>query len=189
MYNGLTKIFWGIFIATFSINLPPIKILPEFVGFIVISSGINSIYNLYNADEFRKALDFSRILIAISLLGGLVNLFTQETYEYYLVLQLWPVVFMTIELVMFYYLFAGFESYLNEIGEGEIAKGLVENSRIYIIIFIIDLMIISFVQVLNISGLNTICAIVLIILRVSLMLNFGALRKILEPKKIDEEII
>ena len=57
MYEGLSKILWGIFIATFNINLGPIKILPAFVGFMVIASGINTIYNEHHIDEFKKYND------------------------------------------------------------------------------------------------------------------------------------
>lgn len=186
MYEGLTNVFWGIFIATFSINLGPIKILPAFVGFIIISSGINTINIKYPNDGFKKALDFSRIMIVIALLGGVINIFTQGYYQHSLLLQIWPIILMTFELLMFNYFFMGIIKYFDSLGNVEVSERMIGNSRIYMIIFIIDIVVLSFVMLFNLGGLNTISAIIFVILRISLMVNFGGLRKVLIPENPDD---
>ena len=186
MYEGLNKVFWGIFIATFNINLGPIKILPAFVGFMIISSGINTIYTEHRYDEFKKSLDFSRIVTVIALFGGLIELFTQDSYQYSLILQIWPIILMIVELLMFYYLFVGIILYFESIGNVSVTERIIGSSRLYMIIFIINIAFLSFVMLFNLRGFNTLLAIVFIILRISLMVMISGLKKDLIPDNLDE---
>lgn len=39
--SGYNRIFWGMIVLIFHINLGPIKILPSFVGYLLIYSGLN----------------------------------------------------------------------------------------------------------------------------------------------------
>ena len=186
MYEGLNKIFWGIFIATFNIKLGPIKILPSFIGFIILSSGINTIHNEHKTEEFKKALDFSRILIVIALFGGLIDFFTQGTYQYSLILQIWPIVLMIVELLMFYNFFLGISKYFDSIGNLEVSDRVIASSRMYMIIFISSIAFLSFVLLYNLGGLNTLLAIIFIILRISLMVMISGLKKDILPDNSDE---
>lgn len=43
MINGYKKIFWGMFFTTFHFNLGSIKLLPNFIGILIICSGIREI--------------------------------------------------------------------------------------------------------------------------------------------------
>lgn len=187
MFEGLNKVFWGIFIATFNINLGPIKILPAFVGFMIISSGINTIYIEHHSEEFKKALDFSRIAIVIALLGGLIDFFTGGTYQYSLLLQIWPIILMTVELLLFYNFWMGIIKYFSSIGNLEVSERVMGSSRLYMIIFIINIAALSFVLLFNLGGLNTLLAIVFIILRISLMVMISGLKKDLIPINPDED--
>ena len=187
MFEGLNKVFWGIFIATFSINLGPVKILPAFVGFMIISSGINTIYIEHKTEEFKKALDFSRIVISMSLLGGLAGFFIQGSYQYSILLQVWSTIFMTAELIMFYNFLQGLIKYFDSIGNVEVSERLIESSRLYMIIFIIVIAALSFIMLFNLEGLSTLSAIVLIILRISLMVMTSGIKKEFTPEDPDEE--
>ena len=187
MYEGLNKVFWGIFIATFNLNLGPIKILPAFVGFMVISSGINTIYIEHHSEEFRKALDFSRVAIAISLLGGLIDFLTGGVYQYSLLLQICPIILMTVELLLFYNLFLGIIMHFSSVGNLEVSERVMGSSRLYMIIFITSISFLSFVLLFNLGGLNTLLAIVFVILRISLMVMISGLKKDLIPNNPDED--
>lgn len=186
MYEGLTNVFWGIFIDTFSIKLGPIMILPTFVGFMIISSGINTIYNEHKTDEFKKALDFSRIVTVMALVGWVIGFFTGGNYQYFILLQIWPIIVMTVELIMFYYLFLGIIKHFDSIGNLEVSERLIGSSRLYMIIFIITLSVLSFVILFNLGGLNALLAIVLLILRISIMLMISGIKKDIIPDNIDD---
>lgn len=56
MSEGYRKIFWGIFIATFNINIGMVKILPSFVGFLIISSGLKLILQEAGTESFKLSL-------------------------------------------------------------------------------------------------------------------------------------
>ena len=185
MYEGLSKMFWGIFLATFSINLGPIRILPTFVGFMIISSGINTIYNEHKTDEFKKALDFSRITIIIALFGGLIDFFTAGNYEYSLILQIWPIMLMIVELLMFYNFLLAIIKYFHSIGNLEVSERVVASSRLYMIIYISSIAFLSFVLLFNLR-LDTLLAIVFVILRISLLVIISGLKKDLIPNKPDD---
>lgn len=187
MYEGLNKIFWGIFIATFNIRLGPIQILPSFIGFMILSSGINTIYIEHHTVEFKKALDFSRIVIVLALFGGLIDFFTQRTHQYNLILQIWPIILMTAELLMFYNFFMGIIKHFNSIGNLEVSERIIGSSRLYMIIFIINISALSFIMLFNLGGLNTLLAIVFVILRISLMIMVSGLKKDLIPDNPDED--
>ena len=182
MFEGLNKMFWGIFLATFSINLGPIKILPSFIGFMILSSGINTIHNEHKTDEFKKALDYSRILIVIALFGGLIDFFTQGSYQYSILLQIWPIVLLIVELLMFYNFFLGVIMHFNSIGNLEVAERVTGSIRLYMIIFISSIAFLSFVLLFNLGGLNTLLAIIFVILRISLMVMISGLKKDILPE-------
>ncbi|NLC03854.1 MAG: hypothetical protein GX787_06190 [Tissierellia bacterium] len=187
MYEGLNKMLWGIFLATFSINLGPVSILPSFIGFMIISSGINTIYVEHHYEDFKKALDFSRITIALALFSGLIDFFTAGNYQYSIIMQVWTIVLMVVELFMFYNFFIGTIKYFDSIENLEVAERVMASSRMYLIVFISSITFLSFVLLFNVGGLYTLLAIVFIILRISLMVIISGLKKDLIPSNPDED--
>jgi len=81
MRDGYKKIFWGMFFATFHINLGPIEVLPNFVGLLIICSGIKEILKDYKYDSFEGALKYISLQVLISFITfifpfiGLASLF------------------------------------------------------------------------------------------------------------------
>lgn len=81
MKDGYNKIFWGMFFATFHINLGAIEVLPNFVGLLIVCSGIKEILKDYKYDSFEKALNYISIQMLISFIAfvlpfiGLTTLF------------------------------------------------------------------------------------------------------------------
>ena len=187
MYEGLNKMFWGIFFATFHLNLGPVKILPAFVGFMLISSGINTIYVEHKDEEWKKALDLSRIAIVVSLLGGVIDFFLFGAYNYSIIILLWPILLMVVELLMFYNFFIGLVKYFHSMGKIEVSESLIGSSRFYLIIFIINTAFLSFTQLFNWEGINTLLAIIFIILRISLMVIISGLKKQIIPFNPDKK--
>lgn len=186
MYEGLTKIFWGIFFATFNLNLGPVKILPAFVGFMLISSGLNTIYLEHKDEEWKKALELSRVAVAVSLLGWVIDFFIFGTYTSFIIILLLPILLMVVELLMFYNFFRGLVKYFHSIGNIEVSESLIGSSRLYLIIFIINTAILSFTQLFNWEGINTLLAIIFIILRISVMVIISGLKKQLIPFNPDK---
>ena len=66
MILGFKKIFWGNIITIFHLNLGPIEILPNFIGFLIISSGIKEVLCKYDNSNLRKALKINSVQVYIS---------------------------------------------------------------------------------------------------------------------------
>lgn len=66
MYSeGYNKLFWGMILIVFNFNLGPIDILPNFVGYMLIYSGLNQLSS--QLDFYKKGMPASLVLTAVSL--------------------------------------------------------------------------------------------------------------------------
>jgi len=182
MYSGYRKIFWGIFIITFNINLGIIKILPAFIGFMIISSGINSLYNETNIESFNKARVLANIISAITFIGQFIELSLMKSF---ILNGIWVVLYTAIEIVMFYKYFEGVIEYFNINNNQDLAHKNIKSTRFFIIASIINLILINFALIFNITWLQLIVAIVMIILRIYLMVltnNFKKMHNVLDEE-------
>lgn len=68
MSSGYRKIFWGILLLLFHINLGPIQLLPNFIGYLLISSGIGSFHKCRDSRGLKRASIVSGILIVESII-------------------------------------------------------------------------------------------------------------------------
>ncbi|NMB27957.1 MAG: hypothetical protein GX987_07905 [Tissierellia bacterium] len=169
MYDGYNKIFWGIFIATFNIKLGMIKILPAFIGFMIILSGISSLYRETNIEPFNKAKTFSIILIIGTGIGELMGLLSIEPTNFFIFNEIWIVFNIIMEMLMFYKCFEGSIEYFNVNNYENLAEENIKKVRFYIIALTIDIIFLNFALIFDIRYLNTIVAIMIIILRIYLM--------------------
>jgi len=55
MKDQYNKLFWGIILATFHINLGMVRILPEFIGWWMVSSACCELYDISKNTKFMKA--------------------------------------------------------------------------------------------------------------------------------------
>jgi len=169
MYKGYTKIFWGILIATFNIKLGMIKILPAFIGFMIISSGISSLYSNTHIESFKKAKMFSNIIVVVTIIGEFIGLLSNEEMNLFIFNGVWIVFYSVMEILMFFKLFEGSIEYFNINNHGNLAQKNTKTMRSYIIISVINVIFLNFALIFNITSLNIIVALVLIIVRIYLM--------------------
>lgn len=178
MYNGYNKIFWGIFFATFNINLGGIKILPSFIGFMIISIGIDSIYKDTNIEFFKTARVFAIITIITTGIGELQGFISIEAMNFFLFNEFMIVLDIVMEMFMFYKCIEGTIEYLKINNHLDLAQSNTKKLRFYIIVLIIGIIFLNFALVFNIIVLNTIVAIMFIILRIYLMVLIREIRNI-----------
>lgn len=66
MYEpAYNKLFWGMMFIVFNINLGPINIMPNFIGYMLILSGLNILANQQSQFEKGKTPAFILILLSI----------------------------------------------------------------------------------------------------------------------------
>jgi len=183
MREGYNKIFWGIFIATFNITLGAIKILPAFVGWMIVLGGINILNQECNLEPFKSGAKYSIYLITLSLIGGAISIFGGTIIDDSLLFLYYPILIVTIELLMTYKILEGSIAYLRQNNLDKVALEYEVNLRTYTIFYIIATIVFATAITFNIEYLLIILAISIIILRISLMMMVSRL------KKMDYEIV
>lgn len=73
MERGYEKIFWGLLISIFDINLGPINILPDFIGYFILGSGIYKLYEEFVCKEFKIANSLANFLMVYSLFMSVLD--------------------------------------------------------------------------------------------------------------------
>ncbi|MEL7647340.1 MAG: hypothetical protein AAGU76_04570 [Sedimentibacter sp.] len=71
--NGYEKIFWGFLISMFDINLGPVNILPDFIGYFMLGTGICKIYKEFESKDLKTADSISNFLVFYSLVMPVLN--------------------------------------------------------------------------------------------------------------------
>ncbi|APH16078.1 putative membrane protein [Clostridium sporogenes] len=178
MENGYKKIFWEIFIITFNINLGIIKILPPFIGFIIILSGISSLYKETQIESFNKAKTFAIIISVIATIGEFTGIFSIELTNSFIFNEVYIVFSKIIELIMFYKLFNGSIEYLNDNDKCDLACESIKKLRFYIITSVINIIFLNLTLILDIKIFNIIVLAMLIILRIYLMMSISSFKNV-----------
>lgn len=109
MKSGLNKIFWGVIILTFHINIGSIPILPDFIGYIFIGVGLDAVINLkYIDNSFKKARKVTSIMVVISLVQLFVHVMGgEQSTSPNIILIIINTILMTIPYILDYYIIEG----------------------------------------------------------------------------------
>lgn len=177
MYNGYNKIFWGLIIATFNINFGGIKILPAFIGFMIILSGANSLYKATQIKDFKKACNLLIIIIFISILRDISSFMLFSSWNILLNESI-IIIDIILEVVVFYKCMKGTIIYLNDNGYVEVAEANVGKQRFYIIVSIVNIIILNLTFAFKLEILIVLTGIIFFIIRIYLMTLFRGIRNI-----------
>lgn len=105
MREGYNKVFWGIIILTFSINIGSIRILPVFVGWLLIGNGIKILMEYQDTEALTKAYNMSNILTAITIIWGILDFFQVTGFPVFF--QYLPILTTILQLILFLKVFEG----------------------------------------------------------------------------------
>ena len=152
MERGCKKIFWGFLITVFDINLGHINILPDFIGYFIMGSGIYTLYSEFKNDNFKIANTLANFLMGYSLIMGIVeyaistNIIGSGLYEhpvYIIIGFILSIVISAVILIMAFKIISGFiDLYFHREMEDE-ANILINKQKKYTILTIIGLLLIS----------------------------------------------
>lgn len=169
MYNGYRTIFWGILFASFHIKLGPIPILPLFIAWAIVSSGINKLLIEETTEDFTKAKAYTTFMIILSLIAFIISLYWQNAGNNILYTIAYPVIFGIFELLTEYKILTGSIENLKKDNKGEVAKEFQGMTRSYIVMFLIFLVMECVSLCFIMSGFLTITGIFGLILRIYYM--------------------
>lgn len=176
MYRGYREILWGIFIATFNIKFGIIKILPASVGFLLISMGIKTIYEETKLELFQKAYNTGILIAAMSFIGGIVDYFSYNSIYDSISMSIWSIIRSIIELILFFKILESSIEYLSSNNYLELANDNIGKLRVYTILSILNITIMSFALLFNFYVLISTTAIIGIILRIFMMVLINRLK-------------
>ena len=152
MEKGCKKVFWGFLITIFDINLGSINILPDFIGYFIMGSGIYTLYSEFKNDNFKIANTLANFLMGYSLIMGFAeyaistNVIGVGLYEHpaYIIIQFaLSIVISAVVLIMAFKIISGFiDLYFHREMEDE-ANILINKQKKYMILTIIGLLLIS----------------------------------------------
>lgn len=173
MFSGYRTIFWGLFVITFHINFITIPILPAFVGYMIMSSGVGKLQEEFASENFNKA----RMMAQFMAILGVLSFFLLWVPEQYFLLSFLPVVYSVMELYFTYHLVEGSADHFRaeEKTEREMNyKSELGTYMVFSILFIIALCI--SITVAD-QTMIIIVAIVGVLLRIWLMAMMGRLKR------------
>ena len=181
MFEGFRSIFWGIFFITFHINLGPIAILPAFVGYMIVSRGIDQLQAEFTSPYFRKARITSMLLTILGVISFLLIWVIQQQSIF---MDYYPLLFSVLELFLVYYILEGSIEKFKAMDNKALAGDYHSEQRTYTVFMTIY--IIGMCIAITIVGTAFAFAMILIglFLRLWLMMMLGRLKRAqLEPLK------
>ncbi|SDL00065.1 hypothetical protein [Natronincola ferrireducens] len=177
MTMGYKKIFWGIFIATFNIIIGRITILPAFVGWIVVLTGLSELEENSTGGDFSGSKISAMVLVAASLGGGLVSLLGGSNVESFLPLLFYPLFVIAIEFVVFHKILEVSVHNFNGMDHQETADKYTSKDRTYIILMGITMVLMIIAFTVNHGTTGFIGAVMAMISRIYLMVVMNSLSK------------
>lgn len=184
MFKGYNQIFWGIFIATFNIKLGPIKILPAFVGLLVISNGLRKLYEETKLESFHKAQTIGILTASISFIAGLLSYFSNDPISYSIPMLAFMTVYNLIELILFFKILESSIEYLDSSNYTEVANENTGRLRTYTVLSIINIILMNFAFLFNINKLIFFVSLIGVVLRIFMMAVINKLKKLFIEAKL-----
>ena len=73
MKGSFNKIYWGFIIVLFNINIGPINLMPDFIGYFLMSSGLYEIINKFESKSLNKAKSIINFLFVYTLFNSIFD--------------------------------------------------------------------------------------------------------------------
>ena len=185
MINGYRVIFWGIFFITFHINLGPIAILPAFVGYMIVSRGINHLLEEFASPYFRKARNTSTLLTILGVISFVLIWAPQQPS---IAMSYSPLIFSVLELFLVYFILEGSIEHFIVMGCRDRAKDYRNEQRTYTVIMTIYIIGMCIAITLVETSFALAMILIGVFLRLWLMVMLGRLKRVqLEKPEVTTE--
>lgn len=188
MKDGYRKIFWGIFTISFGIYIGAFRILPTFVGWMMIGNGIKILMNYHHTNAFMTAGNLAKGLVIVTIVGDIIYLFGKVNSS--VIFSYYPVILMIIELIFVFKIFEGTIELLKSKGELVRASHIETNLDSCIRFFVVDIITYTLGMTLNIGWILLIAMLGRFLINVYLLTIFNKLSKldIFEKDQDDKHI-
>lgn len=175
MRKGTKQIFWGILIATFNLRLGGLTILPAFVGWMMVASGLSKLEEHAPDSGFANTRSKAYLLVGASLLGSLLSLSGANPPAFAIPLALYGAVVMIIELVLFHHLLEAAVQRFQSLERTQEAQIFTDKDRTYLLLIGSSLILVILGITFQHAGASLIGALLAIITRIYLLTVISAL--------------
>ncbi|TCK92574.1 hypothetical protein EDC19_1723 [Natranaerovirga hydrolytica] len=183
MTVGYKRIFWGIFILTFRITIGIVTILPAFIGWIIVLTGLSQLEEKSTVGDFSPLKIGVMVLIVTSIVGGLLELSEVGSF---LPMLFYPLAVIAIEFVVFHKIIEASVHNFNEMGCQERVEKYTSKDRTYIILMGITMVLVGIFFTFKHQSTGTIGSLMFLISRIYLLTVINALSK--EDDDIDGQV-
>ncbi len=182
MISGYRIIFWGLFIATFHINIGMLPILPVFVGYLSMAHGVNLIRQEYSSPQLDKAYLITCLLAILGIIGQVIT-WTGQTNDW---IRLLPAAYGVLELFFMYYLLEGSMSFFHDHGREVLEIEYKSRLSAFIVAEVLFAVFYLVSATMMNQGMVVAASIAGVVLRIWMMILVSSLRKELEGMSDDE---
>jgi len=134
MYKGYRRLFWGIIVTILHINLGPIQILPSFIGYIIISSGLESFKNVSDSPKLKRAFIVNIIILIYSMIELIFDLSGKSIVSLQRVNVIIIGVFACLMLIMIYEIFSYSSDILRSFNKNYMAIKVDRKLKVFVVL-------------------------------------------------------
>ena len=184
MGEAYRKIFWGILILTFHINLGPFQILPNFVGYFLMASASAMLFDRYGFILFQKAKHIAVALGVLSLVESLFFFMGGSVFAPFS--SFGPLLFGVLELLFFYHVLGGHALSLEMNGDKEEREQKLRLQRRVTVLLVVQAGLYFVFSVLYLTSFMAFVLLFSILVRLYLMSIFAQLRREEDGRSLEE---
>ncbi len=177
MSTGYNRIFWGILLMLFHINLGTFQMVPDFVGYALIQTGINYLKKEMKSPNINRAYVVAYILFAVSAIEFTINLIGGNFITPEILSLTILCVALVLRILMFYDILTASSEKIRQFGNQSLAEDTDWKKTIFVVADIVT----STATVLIVfepeSSILWIVAILGIVLHLWLALVFAMLKR------------
>jgi hypothetical protein len=178
MGSGYKKILLGIFMVTFHINLGPIQIVPPVFGWLVVTFGVTELLEAFPNTPFRNGGYLAKAILFYTLITSVVEFFNPTFFSSSSMLQFSPVIYGIIHLLFAYQILEGSILYVRSLKMEDLEKSFTTRTGTYIILYVVNMLVLSFSIAFHGSMFITMSAITGIILNIWFMMMMSELGRL-----------
>lgn len=164
MSDNFNKIFWGIIITLFNFNIGWLNILPDFIGYGLMISGLSYLYNETKYKEFYIAKNISVIFFILSIIGIFYNMDLMKNMNF--INQIISTTGGIIQISLVFYMYSGVINLLennDDVDCSGIIDSIIISRRNYVYIILITTLIMTFFTNIKIDILQIIAIAIIVV--------------------------
>lgn len=182
MERGYQKIFWGLIFVTFHLEFGFLKMLPPFIGWMILISGVHEIDSKFqnssiSTESFLRALTYGRILVVLTLIDAMGTLVTGGTMMEHPVFLYYPIIVIMFEAITFFFILEGTHKVFSELSFEEKKEETKTKLRTYLVMVLLSTGILTFTLFFNHTVSMVIGVLLGIIAVIYLLVFFSQLKK------------